>query len=148
MTLELPFAYTFYITPHFWTHEPHLHILALESKMRDQEWEFTCDFWEKRRFCSHFQDFFISSKFVKCENFSKYENLNFSHHSQNTKIFFTKLQTFLSSNPMRQTFSLWIVKTSFQSNLMKYISRSNGTYLFMIQNENPFIWSQVHFFSF
>ena len=32
MTLELPFAYTSYITPHFRPHEPRLHILALETK--------------------------------------------------------------------------------------------------------------------
>ena len=32
MTLELPFSYTSYITPHFSTHKAHLRILTLERK--------------------------------------------------------------------------------------------------------------------
>ena len=86
-----------------------------------------------------FSRIFISLKSMKCEN------LNFSHHSQKTNHFWPNFQLFLSSNPMRQTFSLWIVKTYFQSNLMKYFLESNETCFFMIQNENPFIWSQFHF---
>ena len=132
MTLELPFASLSYITPHFRPHEPHFHILALERKRRAQEWEFTCDFQEKRGLCPSFQNFSSSRSLRSEKNFSKYENLNFSHNFQTQGILSSNFKLFLSSNPMRQTFSSQIVKTYFQTNLMKYISELNETQFFMI----------------
>ena len=126
-SLELPFTSLSYITPHFRPHEPHLRILALESKRRAQEWEFTCNFWEKRGFCSSFQDFLSHQSLWTEENFSKYENLNFSHIFQTQGILSSNFKLFLSSNPMRHTFSSRIIKTYFSLNLMKYISESNET---------------------
>ena len=148
MTLELPFTSLSYIAPHFWPHEPHLCILDLERKRRAQEWEFTCDFREKRGFCLSFQDFSSHRSLWSEKFFSKYKNLNFSHNFQTQSILSSNFKLFLSSNPMRHTFSSRIVKTYFQPNLIKCILESNETCFFMIQNENPIIWIQVQFLSF
>ena len=59
----------------------------------------------------------------------------FSKH----KAFFHQTSNFSFIKPHETNFSLWIVKTYFQSNLMKYISKSNDTCLFMIKPGNPFI---------
>ena len=119
--LSYPSPTLFYITPDFRPYEPHLWNLALEIKRRAQEWEFTCDFQEKRGFCSSFQDFSSHRSLWVRKNFSKYENLNFSHNFQTQGILSSNFKLFLSSNPMRQTFSSQIVKTYFQPNLIKYI---------------------------
>ena len=148
MNLELTFSYPSYITPNFQAHDPHLFSLDLESKRRDQLWEFTWDFWKKRGFCLSFQDFSSHQSLWGEKNFSKFENLNFLHNFQTQGILSSNFKLFLSSNPMRHTFSSQIVKTYFQPNLMKYISKSNETCFFMILNENPNIWSQVQIFSF
>jgi hypothetical protein len=148
MTPELPFTYPSYINPHFRPHEPHLRMLALDRKRRDQEWEFTCGFREKRGFCLSFQYFSSHRSLWSEKNFSKYENLKFSHNFQTQGILSSNFKLFRSSNPMRRTFSSQIVKTYFQPNIMKYISESNETCFFMIQNKNPIIWSQVQFFYF
>ena len=145
MTLELPFDYPSYITPHFRPHEPHLCTLALESKRRDHEWEFSCDFGMKRGFCLSFKYFSSHWSLWSEKKISKYESLNFSHNFQTQDILSSNLKLFLSSNPMRHTFSSRIVKTYFQTNLMKYISESNETCFLIIQNENPIIWSHVQF---
>ena len=121
-----------YITPHFRPYEPHLRILALESKRRAQEWDFTCDFRGKRGFCPSFQDFSSHRSLWSEQKFSKYENLNFWHISQTQDILSSNFKLLLSLNPMRHTFSSWIVKTYFHRNLMKYISESNETCFFMI----------------
>ena len=141
--LSYPSPILSYITPHFRSYEPHLHILALERKRRAQEWEFTCDFREKRGFCLSFQDFSSHQSLRVREKFSKYENLNFSHIFQTQGILSSNFKLFPSSNPMRHTFSSWIVNTYFQPNLKKYISKLNETCFFMIHNENPIIWSHV-----
>ena len=137
--LSYPSPTLFYIAPHFRPFEPHLCNLSLERKRRAQEWEFTCDFQEKRGFCSSFQYFSSHRSLWSEKNFSKYENLNFSHNFQTQSILSSNFKLFLSSNPMRQTFSSRIIRTYFQPNLMKYISKSNETRFFMIQNENPII---------
>ena len=144
--LSYPSPALFYITPHFRPYEPHLCILAFKRKMRYQEWEFTCDFRERRGFCPSFQYFSSNWSLWVRKNFSKYENLKFSLISLIEGIIWSNFKLFLSLNPMRQTFSSRIVKTYFQPNLMKYISKSNDTCFFMIQNENPIVWSHVQIF--
>jgi hypothetical protein len=103
--LNYPSPILFYITPHFRPYEPHLHNLALEWKRRSQEWEFTCDFREKRGFCSSFQDFSSHRSLWVRKNFPKYENLNISHNFQTQGILSSNFTLFLSSKPMRHTFS-------------------------------------------
>ena len=83
MTLELPFTYPSYITPHFRPHEPHFaHFIFGEKEERPRVGVYL-RFSKEERILFEFSRFFISLKFVKCENFSKYENLNFSHNFQN-----------------------------------------------------------------
>ena len=102
-----------YVTPNFRPYEPHLCILALERKMRTQEWEFTCDFQEKRGFSPSFQDFPFHRSLLSEENFSKYEKLKFSLDFQIKNILSINFKLFLSSSSMRHTISSQIVKTYF-----------------------------------
>ena len=115
MNPELPFSSISYITPHFRPRESHLCILALKIKRRAQDWEFNCDFRKKRGFCSRFQDFSPHKCLWVRKNFSKYENLNFSHNFQTQGILSSNFKLFLSSNPMRHTFSSRIVKNLFSA---------------------------------
>ena len=70
-------------------------------------------FSREERILFEFSRFFISLKFVKCENFSKYENLNFSHNFQNTKHSFIKLQTFSFIKPHETNFFITDCKNLF-----------------------------------
>ena len=70
-------------------------------------------FLRVERILFEFSIFFISSKFVKCENFSKYENLKFSHNFKNTKHSFIKLQTFSFIEPHETHFSITDYKNLF-----------------------------------
>ena len=115
MNLELKFNSLFYITPHFRPHEPHLHILALESKRRDQEWEFTFDFREKRGFCSSFKDFSSHRSLWVRKKISKNENLYFSHNFQTQGIIFIKLKTFSFIEPHETHFFIMDCKNLFST---------------------------------
>ena len=106
MTPKLPFTSLSYITPQFQPHEPHLQILALERKRRAQEWEFNCDFQEKRGFCSSFQGFSSHQNLWVKKNFSKYENLKLLTQFSNTRHSFIKLQTFSFIKPHETHFSI------------------------------------------
>ena len=97
--LSYPSPTLSYITPYFRPYEPHLHILALESKRRAQEWEFTCDFREKRKFCLSFQYFSSHWSLLSEENFSKYENLKLITHFSNMRHSFIKHKTFSFIEP-------------------------------------------------
>jgi hypothetical protein len=110
--LSYPSSTPSYITPHFRTYDPHLRILALERKRRAQEWEFTCDFREKRGFCSNFQDFSSHRSLWSEKNFSKYETLNFSHNFQ-TQGIFVKLQAFSFIEPHETNFFIMDCKNLF-----------------------------------
>ena len=111
--LSYPSPTLFYITHHFQPYEPHLRNLALEIKRRAEEWEFTCGFQEKRGFCPSFQDFSSHWSLWSEENFSMYENLNFSLVSQTQSIISINFKLFLSLNSMRHTLSSRIAKTYF-----------------------------------
>ena len=72
-------------------------------------------FSREERILFEFSRFFISLKFVKCENFSKYENLNLSHNFQNTKHFFTELQTYSFIEPHDTNFFITDCKQIFST---------------------------------
>ena len=129
--LSYPSPTLSYITPHFRPYEPHLRNLGLERKRKAQEWEFTCDFQEKRGFCLSFEYFSSDQSLWSEKKISKYENLKFLHVFKTQGILSSNFKLF-SSNPMRHTFSSQIVKTYVHPNLMKYISELNETCFFMI----------------
>ena len=90
-------------------------------------------FLREERILFKFSRFFISSKFVKWGKLLKVWKLTTSHTIFKHKAFFHQTSNFfLHRTPMRQTFSSRIVRTYFQPNIMKYISKSNETYFFMI----------------
>ena len=139
VTLRLPLLYNpSFFTP--WASFAHFSFGEQEERLRVRVYLW---FSREERILFECSRFFISSKFVKWENFSKYENLNFSHNFQNTKHSFIELQTFSFIEPHETNIFITDCKTYFQSNLMKYISKSNETCFFMIHNVNPIIWSQV-----
>ena len=115
MTLELPFTSLSYITPHFRPHEPHLAILALESKSRDQEWEFTCDFREQERILFEFSRFFTPSKFVSEEKPFQVWKLKLLTQFSNTRHSFIKLQMFSFIEPHETNYFIMECKNLFSS---------------------------------
>ena len=113
MTLELPFTYTSYITPHFLPHEPHFSHFSFGEQEERLRVRVCLIFSRVKRILFEFLRLFISSKFVKCENVSKYENSRFSHHFQNTKHIFNNLQTFSFIEPHEKNFFITDCKNLF-----------------------------------
>ena len=68
-------------------------------------------FSREERILFEFSRFFIPSKFVSEEKL--FQVWNFSHNFQTQSILSSNFKLFLSSNPMRHTFSSWIVKLIF-----------------------------------
>jgi hypothetical protein len=71
VTLEFSFAYIVYITPHFLTLRPHLHILALENNEERLRVRVCVRFVRVERIVIEFLGIFNSSKCVKHETLSK-----------------------------------------------------------------------------
>ena len=102
VTLEFPFTYIVYITPHFRPLRPHLCKLALGNKRRELEWEFVRILWELR-------GLWVSSKIYLsievCEMFVKSEKTYSSYTILTYKnILSPNFQLFHPSNLMRLIF--------------------------------------------
>ena len=113
MTIELPFPYSSYITPHFLPHESHLHILALGEHEERPRVRVYLWFLREEGILFEFSRIFISLKFMKWENFSIHENLNFSQNFQNTKNSFIELQYFSFIEPHETNFFIRDCKNLF-----------------------------------
>ena len=86
-----------YINPSFEPNEAHLHHLAFGECERSLGVRAHLVFWEERGSSSKFASLYIPSKFFKWENFSKYENSNFSFTFTlflNSQHIFSQLQNF------------------------------------------------------
>ena len=97
MTLEFPFTYIDVYKPIILALWSSFAPFSFGESERSLGVRAYLSFWEERGFSFDLSSFSISSKFFEWENFSKYENSNFSSTFTcflNSKHFFTKLQNF------------------------------------------------------
>ena len=128
VTLHLPLLYNqSFSTP--WASFAHFIFREQEESPRVRVYLW---FSREERILLKFSIFFTPSKFVSEKKVFQVWKHKLLHNFQTQGILSSNLKLFLSSNPMRHTFSSQIVKKKFQLNLMKYISESNETHLFMI----------------